>query len=279
MNRSFVSMFSGRRSRASKRNKSNETTTQLEKAEASENESTASGPTFLVPATATSAGYAPAPASSSSSSWSSTPPEVPYASAGVAADMNSSARQLASQTPSQQSQHWMPTPQFLAAKSNSKYLADPSHLQATNERTSYPTSNNDFPFSDFSTNRTNSRPRTTAKPAATTPNSCNGPRVLQRKETRFQEFSKELSELVQDLLDYSKAKTWKKKCMAVVLALLSVLVFYDLLFGKYIIGWLHTFILWMSVHSIEAVFAFIGIFVVATCTCDEGNAQTMLSTS
>jgi hypothetical protein len=83
--------------------------------------------------------------------------------------------------------------------------------------------------------------------------------------TRFQDFSEELAELVQDLLEYSKAKTWKKKCMALTLFLSSILVFYDLIFGEYIVQFLKIFILWMSVHSIEAVFAFVGTFVVATC--------------
>jgi hypothetical protein len=92
-----------------------------------------------------------------------------------------------------------------------------------------------------------------------------GSQIMHRKTTRFQEFSKELSELVHDLLEYSKAKTWKKKCMALTLCLSSVLVFYDLLFGEYIVHFLQIFILWMSVHSIEAVFAFVGTFVVATC--------------
>lgn len=89
--------------------------------------------------------------------------------------------------------------------------------------------------------------------------------MLHRKKNRFQEFSQELSELIQDLMEYTKAKTWKKKVMAVVLCLSSVLVFYELIFGHLIIEWLHTFILWMSLHSIEAVFAFLAIFVVATC--------------
>jgi hypothetical protein len=103
---------------------------------------------------------------------------------------------------------------------------------------------------------------------STNPATTSGPRILHRKTTRYQDFLDELSELVKDLLEYSKAKTWKKKCMALILCLSSVLVFYDLLFGEYIVQFLKFFILWMSVHSIEAVFAFVGTFVVATCKWD-----------
>jgi hypothetical protein len=121
-------------------------------------------------------------------------------------------------------------------------------------------------YSDFLANAAISRPLQ-EKSAEPTPTSS--PRILRRKTTRFQVFSEELSELVQDLLEYSKAKTWKKKCMALILCLSSILVFYDLLFGEYIVQFLKIFILWMSVHSIEAVFAFVGTFVVATCKWDE----------
>jgi hypothetical protein len=277
MNRGIASLFSGKRSSSSKKvskgNQSAEITAQIEEAEASESGFAVNNANASSDAVPAPAGYTPAPVSSSSSSWSSNPPEVPYVSAGgTDTRMNSSARRLASQTPSQQSQHWMPTPQYLAAQSSSKQLAVPPHLQATNERTSpSSSSSNEFPYSAFPSTTT-SRPQTSTTQTTTKKNpsySSSGARILHPQKTRFQEFSEELKELVQDLLEYTKAKTWKKKCMAVLLCLSSVLVFYDLIFGKYIIEWLHTFILWMSVHSIEAVFAFIGIFVVATCKCSE----------
>lgn len=82
--------------------------------------------------------------------------------------------------------------------------------------------------------------------------------------TRRQEFFAECKELLMDLIEYGRAKTWKKKLMAVALCLSSLLVFYDLLFGGYIVQWLRAFILWMAEHSMGAVFAFIGIFVIST---------------
>jgi hypothetical protein len=266
MVRGIASLFSGKikalSNRGSKRQQSEDISAQLEEAEASGNDTNVSSAVAAV----LPAGYAPAPVSSSSSSWSSNPPEVPYASAGGTAStsMNTSARQLALQAPSQQSQHWMPTPQYLAAAAQSsiKNVAVPPNLQATHDRTSTSSSSKlGFPSTTFpSTETTTITKRPNPSHAASS-----GPRMLHRKKTRFQEFTQELSELIQDLMEYTKAKTWKKKVMAVVLCLSSVLVFYDLIFGHLIIEWLHRFILWMSLHSIEAVFAFLAIFVVATC--------------
>uniref|UniRef100_A0A7R9ZU85 VTT domain-containing protein n=1 Tax=Pseudo-nitzschia arenysensis TaxID=697910 RepID=A0A7R9ZU85_9STRA len=84
--------------------------------------------------------------------------------------------------------------------------------------------------------------------------------------SRWQEFKEELKSLFVDLVEYGKAKTWKKKILTVLLCVVSVLVFYDLLFGKqdYIVTWLHSFIVWMTTHHAAAVFAFVGIFVVST---------------
>ena len=83
---------------------------------------------------------------------------------------------------------------------------------------------------------------------------------------RWKEFKEELKSLFADLVEYGKAKTWKKKILTVLLCVVSVLVFYDLLFGKqdYIVTWLHAFIVWMTNHAAAAVFAFVGIFVVST---------------
>ena len=83
---------------------------------------------------------------------------------------------------------------------------------------------------------------------------------------RWNEFKAELKSLFVDLVEYSKAKTWKKKILTVLVCAISGLVFYDLLFGKqdFIITWLHAFILWMTTHHAAAVFAFVGIFVLST---------------
>ncbi|VEU37421.1 unnamed protein product [Pseudo-nitzschia multistriata] len=84
--------------------------------------------------------------------------------------------------------------------------------------------------------------------------------------TRWQEFTTELKSLLVDLIKYGKAKTWKKKILTAVLFVVSVLVFYDLFFGKqdFIVTWLHAFVLWMTTHQASAVFAFVGIFVLST---------------
>eukprot|EP00535_Pseudo-nitzschia_heimii_P010677 CAMPEP_0197179884 /NCGR_PEP_ID=MMETSP1423-20130617/4691_1 /TAXON_ID=476441 /ORGANISM="Pseudo-nitzschia heimii, Strain UNC1101" /LENGTH=437 /DNA_ID=CAMNT_0042629871 /DNA_START=250 /DNA_END=1563 /DNA_ORIENTATION=+ len=79
-------------------------------------------------------------------------------------------------------------------------------------------------------------------------------------------FKTELKDLAADLIEYGKAKTWKKKILTVIFCLISMLVFFDLLFGRqdFIITWLHSFIVWMTTHHTAAVFAFVGIFVVST---------------
>lgn len=92
------------------------------------------------------------------------------------------------------------------------------------------------------------------------------PREEAYGSSRFREFTTELKYLFSDLIEYGKAKTWKKKILTVLLCLISMLVFYDLLFGKqdYIVTWLHSFIVWMTTHHTAAVFAFVGIFVLST---------------
>lgn len=84
--------------------------------------------------------------------------------------------------------------------------------------------------------------------------------------SRLKEFTTELKYLFADLVEYGKAKTWKKKILTVLLCVVSMVVFYDLLFGRqdYIITWLHSFIVWMTTHHAAAVFAFVGIFVLST---------------
>jgi uncharacterized membrane protein YdjX (TVP38/TMEM64 family) len=84
--------------------------------------------------------------------------------------------------------------------------------------------------------------------------------------SRLTEFTTELKYLFADLVEYGKAKTWKKKILTVLLLIVSMLVFYDLLFGRddYIVTWLHAFIVWMTTHYAAAVFAFVGIFVLST---------------
>jgi uncharacterized membrane protein YdjX (TVP38/TMEM64 family) len=84
--------------------------------------------------------------------------------------------------------------------------------------------------------------------------------------SRLTEFKAELKYLFADLVEYSKAKTWKKKILTVLLCIVSMVVFYDLLFGRndYIVTWLHAFIVWMTTHHAAAVFAFVGIFVLST---------------
>ena len=102
-------------------------------------------------------------------------------------------------------------------------------------------------------------------------NSSNGLLSSQQEEgaagsSRLNQFMAELKFLFKDLIEYSKAKTWKKKILTVVVGIISALVFYDLLFGKqdFIVTWLRSFIVWMTTHHAAAVFAFVGIFVVST---------------
>jgi hypothetical protein len=80
----------------------------------------------------------------------------------------------------------------------------------------------------------------------------------------LREFWDELKSLVLELIQYGRHKCWKKKVLTVCLFLSSVLVFTDLIFFGYIVSWLEEFVMWMTYHSITAVFAFICIFVLST---------------
>lgn len=97
-------------------------------------------------------------------------------------------------------------------------------------------------------------------------NANNGDDKPPTEPTRFDEFRTECKSLLFDLIEYSKAKTWKKKVLTVIFFVVSSLVFYDLFFGKqeYIYTWLQVFIVWMTTHHTGAVFAFIAIFTLST---------------
>lgn len=74
----------------------------------------------------------------------------------------------------------------------------------------------------------------------------------------------ELKDLSKELIDYIRYKCWKKKLLTASLAISAILVFSDLLFGTYIMTQLAQFVAWMARDPVSAVFAYIGIFVVAT---------------
>jgi hypothetical protein len=68
-----------------------------------------------------------------------------------------------------------------------------------------------------------------------------------------------------ELIEYARHnKCWKKKVLTVCLSLSSVLVSTDLIFFGYIVSLLEEFVMWMTYHSVTAVFAFMCIFVVST---------------
>ncbi|KAL3920397.1 MAG: hypothetical protein SGILL_003285 [Bacillariaceae sp.] len=183
---------------------------------------------------------------SSGSSWSSTPAEVPYASAG---NNNGALSQ----------HHAMPSPEYLAMSMASGNAVGGNNNNINNN--SPPSSSSHHlqrieGFEGFNENSFKQQPPSR--------NKNNPPRILTPKQTRFQEFWAELKDLIVDLLEYCRAKTWKKKLLTVLLCIIFVLVFYDLIFGHYIIQWLHAFIVWMTSHLTWAVLAFVAIFVVAT---------------
>jgi hypothetical protein len=74
----------------------------------------------------------------------------------------------------------------------------------------------------------------------------------------------ELKDLFIELIDYIKYRCWKKKLLTVFFAICACLVFYDLLFGKHIVHWLTEFVVWMKENPVAGIFAYIGIFIVAT---------------
>jgi hypothetical protein len=183
------------------------------------------------------------PVVSSSSSWSSSPAEVPYMNAGS--------------TGGALQQHYaVPSPDYIAAvvqnspQQESNRMHVPPSLQTS-----------------LSGDADNSSWQHFSQPPGPADASGvgNKKRILKVKKTRFQEFWDELKDLIRDLLEYSKAKTWKKKILAVTLCCSSVLVFYDLFFGGLIVTWLHASMMWMTHNSAMAVLAFVAIFVVATC--------------
>ncbi len=75
----------------------------------------------------------------------------------------------------------------------------------------------------------------------------------------------EFRSLAEELIQYGKAKSWKKKVLTVLVTATSAIVFYDLLFGDYICDRIEYFVNWMTEHSATAVLAFIALFVVSTC--------------
>ena len=80
----------------------------------------------------------------------------------------------------------------------------------------------------------------------------------------FHEFWLEFQSLLVELLEYGRTKSWKKKLLTVLLCVASILVFYDLLFGDFIVSHLEHFVHWMANHSASAVVAFVVIFVIST---------------
>lgn len=85
-----------------------------------------------------------------------------------------------------------------------------------------------------------------------------------RPEILTEELWTELKDLSVELIEYIKIKCWKKKILTAVLALSAIVVCGDMLFGTYISTQLAAFVEWMTAHPVDAVFAYIGIFIVAT---------------
>jgi len=168
-------------------------------------------------------------ASSISSSWSNTSAQVPYAKVGGSQTSNLPLPRFARER-LERHEHWQDQesagPKWGPSSSSSQYSSFDSHVRINGKNSE----SDDVPTS------------------------------------RLKEFTEELKFLFTDLIEYSKAKTWKKKILTVLLCIVGMLVFYDLLFGKqdYIVTWLHAFIVWMTDHSAAAVFSFVGIFVLST---------------
>lgn len=74
----------------------------------------------------------------------------------------------------------------------------------------------------------------------------------------------ELKDLTVELIDYVRYRSWRKKLLTGFLIACAGLVFYDLIFGNYIVNWLAVFVAWMVENPVLGVFAFIATFVVAT---------------
>ncbi|MGK3740322.1 MAG: hypothetical protein ACI90V_007172 [Bacillariaceae sp.] len=201
------------------------------------------------------------PHNGSSSSWSSI--HVPYAQVSGPQSANLPPPHIIQQ---QQQQQWTPKSQ---SNSQSNLSVSPSLLVESDvpERSSVdlsPTWNASSSLSSLPQNNNNNHP-------ADGIDNDNSSTPLQptssfNKSYRLNEFTIELKYLFKDLIEYGKAKTWKKKLLTVILFICSMVVFYDLIFGKqnYIVTWLHLFIVWMTKHYILSVFAFVGIFVLST---------------
>mmetsp|Transcript_4455 Transcript_4455/g.8198 ORF Transcript_4455/g.8198 Transcript_4455/m.8198 type:complete len:398 (-) Transcript_4455:2365-3558(-) len=82
--------------------------------------------------------------------------------------------------------------------------------------------------------------------------------------TKWQRCKAEICDVLHELLEYGKNKSWKKKILTVIVFCSSILVFYDLLFVGNISKWIESFILWMGDHIVEGIVAFIGIFIITT---------------
>ena len=80
----------------------------------------------------------------------------------------------------------------------------------------------------------------------------------------WEEFWIELKSLIRLIIQHNRGKPCKKRILGISMLIITILVFIDLVFGSYIGSWLSSFILWMEHHGMEAVFAFVVIFVVST---------------
>ena len=87
------------------------------------------------------------------------------------------------------------------------------------------------------------------------------------------ELWEEFKDLFSELLDYVKYRCWKKKLLTAVLAICAVAVCCDLAFGGIFLNWLALFVAWMAYHPVQGVFAYILVFVVATCKFQKGETS------
>lgn len=81
----------------------------------------------------------------------------------------------------------------------------------------------------------------------------------------------EFKDLSSELWDYVRYRCWKKKLLTAVLGICAVTVCVDLAFGGFILNWLALFVAWMAHHPVEGVFAYVLVFVVATCKFQDGD--------
>jgi hypothetical protein len=198
----------------------------------------------------------------SSSSWSSI--HVPYAQVSGPQSANLPPPHIIQQQQQQQQQQWTPKSQpnsqrNIAVLPSLRVDSDVPERSlidllptwnASSSLSSLPQNNN-----NHSDGIDNNNSNTPLQPTSSF-----------NKSYRLNEFTSELKFLFKDLIEYGKAKTWKKKLLTVIMCICSMVVFYDLLFGKqnYIVTWLNLFIVWMTQHHTQSVFAFVGIFVLST---------------